>query len=103
MTMGRDRHSAPSLDFPIGSGTKAPTVLAWPKRIALNPYFETVSEGLARRGWRVRDFSYLRAFAGSFDILHMHNPSFPFDNRRLWITAARLMILAAILIYLRAR
>src|SRR5215469_13382394 len=103
MTMRRGRHSASTLDFPIGSGAKPPTILVWPKRIALNPYFETISEGLSRRGWRVRDFSYLRAFAGSFDILHMHNPSSPFNNRRLWITAARLLILTAILIYLRAR
>jgi beta-1,4-mannosyltransferase len=80
-----------------------PTILAWPKCMPLNPYFGTISEGFVRNGWRVRDFSYLRALAGSFDILHVHYPTFPFNNRRMWITIPRLVIFAAILFSLRLR
>jgi len=78
-------------------------LLASPKRIALNPYFATISEGMEKRGWQVESFSYLRGFAGRFDILHVHFPTFPFNNRRLWITAARLLLFGAVLILLRAR
>jgi glycosyltransferase involved in cell wall biosynthesis len=69
----------------------------------LNPYFATISEGLEHQGWRVENFTYTRAFVGRFDILHVHFPTFPFNNRRLWITAARLLILISLLILMRAR
>ena len=78
-------------------------ILAWPKRIALNPYFATISEGIEHRGWQVENFTYIRGFVGSFDILHVHFPTFPFNNRRLWITVARLLIFGSILVLLRAR
>jgi beta-1,4-mannosyltransferase len=101
--MGHHKDPAPCLDFSLGPEFARPIVLASPKRIALNPYFETISDGLERQGWRVREFSYLRALLSSLDILHMHNPGFPFNNRQLWITAGRLLILAAILMLLRVR
>ena len=78
-------------------------ILASPKRIALNPYFATISGGLERRGWPVEDFTYIRGFLGGFDILHVHFPAFPFNNRRLWITAARLLLFVSIVALSQAR
>ncbi len=51
----------------------------------------------------MEDFAYISGFVGSFDILHVHFPTFPFNNRRLWITAARLLLFGSILVLLRAR
>jgi beta-1,4-mannosyltransferase len=87
----------------VASSNRPARILAWPKRIALNPYFATISEGLEHKGWSIKDFTYVRALAGRFDILHLHFPTFPFNNKRLWITAGRLFILSSLMILLRAR
>ena len=87
----------------VPSSNRPARILAWPKRLALNPYFATISEGLEHKGWSIKDFTYIRALAGRFDILHIHFPTFPFHNRRLWITAGRLLILSSLMILLRAR
>jgi beta-1,4-mannosyltransferase len=85
------------------SSNRPARILAWPMRMPLNPYFATISEGLQHKGWRIRDFTYLRALLGNFDVLHIHFPTIPFNNKRLWITAIRLFILTSLLVLLRAR
>jgi beta-1,4-mannosyltransferase len=84
------------------SGGPPGRVLALPKRISLNAYFATISEGLERHGWQVRNFTYIRGFAGRYDILHLHFPNFPF-SRRLWIAAVRFVLFVSILALVRAR
>ncbi len=96
-------HARPSSGRRAVSGSPGPRILAWPKRIAVNPYFATISEGLEHNGWTVKDFTYLRALLGGFDLLHIHFPTFPFNNRRLWITGIRLAIFASLIALLRAR
>jgi beta-1,4-mannosyltransferase len=78
-------------------------ILAWPKRIGLNPYFAIISEGLEQQGCRVVDFRYRHALVGRFDVLHVHFPTFPFNNRHRWIALVRMAILMSLLTLLRAR
>jgi beta-1,4-mannosyltransferase len=72
-------------------------ILAWPRQMLLNAYFKTISDGLERHGWVVEDFTYLRALAGRYDVLHIHYPSFPFRNRWLPVALVRLFIAVALL------
>lgn len=72
-------------------------ILAWPRTLPLNSYFERLNEGLQAMGFHVEDFTYRRALAGKYDILHVHFPNFPFRNPSTGIALARLCIVIMLL------
>lgn len=78
-------------------------ILVLPKYIPLNTYFKTISDGMDHVGWRVTDFSYLLCLEGNYDVLHVHFPTFIFNNRKRWISFGRLGIFTSLLLLNKAR
>jgi len=77
-------------------------VLMFPKH-SDNPYLQTLSESLERRGARIDDFTYRRAIRERYDVLHIHWPDLHLQARSSWRALAKHARLALLLAVLRAR
>jgi len=80
----------------------APHVLMFPKH-SDNPYLNTLSERLERRGARVDDFTFARAVNGRYDVVHIHWPDLHLHARSSWRSVGKQARLALVMMYLRAR
>jgi glycosyltransferase involved in cell wall biosynthesis len=72
-------------------------ILAWPREIPIDPYYRRLSDGLERYGWRVDGFEYIRPLQHSYSIVHIHQGTFPFRNKRKAIALPRIAICSILL------
>lgn len=82
-----------------GRRTSLTRVLMFPKR-GDNPYLQTLTESLERRGVRIDDFTFRRAVKRRYDVLHIHWPDLHLHARspaRAFAKHARLALLFLLL------
>ena len=77
-------------------------VLMFPKH-GDNPYLRTLSETLERRGARIEDFTFRRAFKERYDVLHIHWPDLHLQARSPLRSVARHVRLGVLFAVLRWR
>jgi beta-1,4-mannosyltransferase len=79
------------------SASKKRRILAWPREISVDPYYKRLSDGLESYGWEVDNFDYRRALWDSYGLIHIHQGTFPFRNRRRLIALPRVCIAASLI------
>jgi glycosyltransferase involved in cell wall biosynthesis len=78
-------------------------ILAWPRELPFDPYYKRLYDGLEKFGWKTDEFTYRTALHHSYGIVHIHQGTFPFRNKRKWIALPRLAIAVSLLWLARAR
>jgi beta-1,4-mannosyltransferase len=102
---GRRRIATPSQSRAASGRGAAPRVLMFPKH-GDNPYLRTLSESLERRGARIEDFNFRRAFTERYDVVHIHWPDLHLHARsplRAVAKHVRLALLFAVLRFRKSR
>ncbi len=94
--------AAPSQRAVAGRSMLLPRVLMFPKR-GDNPYLQTLTESLERRGVRVDDFTFRRAIKRRYDVLHIHWPDLHLQARSSARAMAKHARLALLFMLLRWR
>jgi glycosyltransferase involved in cell wall biosynthesis len=77
-------------------------ILSYPKGRGTG-YTARLSAGLEALGSRVEDFSFTRAFAERFDVVHLHWPETHLRSRSWWRALGKHARLLALVLWLRAR
>jgi beta-1,4-mannosyltransferase len=75
-------------------------VMAWPatSNRAVNPYNALLYEGKAPFGIEIVEYGLLRCLRGPADILHVHWPDSYVNNKRLWKSLQRIIVLGLVVI-----
>ena len=84
-------------------GERRLRMLAWPREVALDPYYKLLYDGLEARGWKADHFTYWRAISSTYAIVHIHQGTIPFRNKRTLIALPRLILTVVSLLVARLR